>query len=106
MKCKCMRIQCGYEWDSRGRERPKECPNCHSRAWYRGVKQPKVIEIERIDMNCTNCGKAFEEGQTIYRAQEGTNVGGTFQFKDKDKQGIYCNNCMVEPKVLPFLCDK
>lgn len=106
MKCVCKRSQCGYEWESRGRKRPLECPNCHSRAWFRGVKQPKVIEVERIEMKCTKCGNPFDEGQTVYRAQSGTNIGGTFQFKKKEDQGLYCNDCMVNSKVLPFLCDK
>lgn len=103
MKCICLRVTCGNEWESRGRKRPKECPNCHSRIWYKDAHQPKVIDIERIDMKCTKCGKAFEDGETIYRAQSGTNVGGTFQFKAKEEQGLYCNDCMVAPKVLPFL---
>ena len=31
-KVRCLR--CQYVWEPRIKERPKACPNCHSRRWY------------------------------------------------------------------------
>ena len=53
-------------------------------------------------MVCSKCGKALEEGESVYRAQEGKNIKGAFVFDDPKQQGLYCQSCMVSEDVLPF----
>lgn len=113
MKCTCKR--CSNVWTTKqpkgaiNYRKPKQCPRCKSPSWDRPYKEkkPKEDGPELIKMKCTGqCGKDFEEGETVFRAQEGKNIGGRFVFTEKLQQGLYCSNCMVAPNQLPFLCDK
>ena len=102
MKCKCLRPTCGHKWTTKGGKKPKSCPGCKSYAWDKKKKvQVEVVE-SAIEMKCAVCSKAFKAGETIYRAQEGKNIKGAFVLEDPEKQGLYCENCMVPEDVLPF----
>ena len=102
MKCKCLR--CGHKWTTKGGKKPKSCPGCKSYTWDRKKKiQEAAPAVESaIEMKCAVCSKAFKAGETIYRAQEGKNIKGVFFLEDQEKQGLYCENCMVPEDVLPF----
>jgi hypothetical protein len=112
MKCTCKR--CSNEWKTKQPKRginykkPKCCPECKSYAWDKPYqeKKPKEDGPELIKMKCSVCSKVFEDGETVFRAQEGKNIGGRFVFTEKLQQGLYCDSCMVAPDQLPFLCDK
>ena len=105
MKCKCLR--CGHKWTSKGNlplGRPLCCPGCKSYSWNRKKKIQEVAPAieSAIEMKCVVCRKAFKARETIYRAQEGKNIKGAFILEDPEKQGLYCENCMVPEDVLPF----
>lgn len=101
--CKCKR--CNWEWVSRIKGGPKSCPGCKSNGWRtesqgRGNWVPE--DSPEIKMACSICNDKLEEGQTIYRFQEGKNVGGVFVPEGVKSQGVYCENCAPEEDVLPF----
>lgn len=108
MKCKCLKRTCGYKWDSKGEKKPKACPSCKSYTWDKKKRTPAVAPgvTSAIEMICSKCSKKLEEGVSVYRAQEGKNIGGSFVFDDLKLQGLYCGDCMVPEDVLPFAKDK
>jgi len=96
-KCKCKR--CQWEWISRIKGGPKTCPGCKSPSW-RTANTLKVEE--KVKMVCSICNDKLEEGQTIYRLQEGKNINGVFVPEGVESQGLYCEDCAPEEDVLPF----
>lgn len=98
-KCKCKRATCGWEWVSRIKGGPKCCPGCKSPTW-RTVSSAQ--EKSKVKMACAICKKGFQEGQAIYRFQEGRNTNGVFVPEGVENQGLYCEKCSPSEDVLPF----
>ena len=96
VNCECKR--CGWKWVSRIEGGPKICPGCKSPAWrtVSGLGKPKV------KMVCSICNSSLKEGQTIFRFQEGKNIGGVFIPEGGEAQGLYCEKCAPPEDVLPF----
>lgn len=101
--CGCKR--CGYTWVSRIKDGPKSCPGCKSMGWRtksKGHGNWVPTAEKEIKMTCSICNDKLEEGQTIFRFQEGKNINGVFVLESKEMQGVYCENCAPEEDVLPF----
>ena len=101
--CKCKR--CGWAWVSRIKDGPKSCPGCKSNNWRteskgRGNWVPG--ESEKVKMECSKCRKGFEEGQEIFRFQEGKNINGVFVPEGEEAQGLYCADCAPDDDIAPY----
>ena len=96
-KCKCKR--CGWTWVSRITGGPKACPGCKSTAWRTISGLGSEV---KVNMVCSICNDKFEEGQTIFRFQEGKNINGIFVPEGVESQGLYCEKCAPEEDILPF----
>ena len=97
MKCKCQK--CGYAWNAKGGKTPQSCARCKSYTWN---KKKIRHRGEVISSGCTVCKESFDEGDTVYRVQEGVFKNGLFVTEKPEQQGIYCSNCIPDEEVLPF----